>query len=39
MDLKLYLEEYYGPDNIPRPLPLINKGDILLFFKVCQSRL
>mmetsp|Transcript_19656 Transcript_19656/g.42954 ORF Transcript_19656/g.42954 Transcript_19656/m.42954 type:complete len:1106 (-) Transcript_19656:700-4017(-) len=34
MDLKLYLEEYYGPDSVPRPLPVINKGDILLFFKL-----
>ena len=33
-DLRLYLEEYYSPDNVPCPLPAINKGDILLFFKV-----
>lgn len=36
VDLKLYLEEP-NVDVIPRHLPSVNKGDILLFFKVTAT--
>eukprot|EP00238_Polyblepharides_amylifera_P000665 CAMPEP_0196572050 /NCGR_PEP_ID=MMETSP1081-20130531/2168_1 /TAXON_ID=36882 /ORGANISM="Pyramimonas amylifera, Strain CCMP720" /LENGTH=1108 /DNA_ID=CAMNT_0041889233 /DNA_START=195 /DNA_END=3521 /DNA_ORIENTATION=- len=36
MDLKLYLEEVSLPEGVPRALPPLQKGEILLFFKLYE---